>query len=133
MRVIHQKNGGLSDARNTGIMASTGAFLFFLDSDDAISPVTLAHLWTACIRTRADVAIGDFIRFSEEKVPTERRQFTTEAVDTEEAIRRLLLHQECVHTAWGKLFRRKLWETMRFPKGLLNEDHAVIYDVMVNV
>ncbi len=133
VRVIHQENGGLSDARNTGIMASTGAFLFFLDSDDAISPVTLAHLWTACIRTRADVAIGDFIRFSEEKVPTERRQFTTEAVDTEEAIRRLLLHQECVHTAWGKLFRRKLWETMRFPKGLLNEDHAVIYDVMVNV
>ena len=50
VKVIHQENGGLSDARNTGIEASTGSFLYFLDSDDAISPVTIAHLWTACIR-----------------------------------------------------------------------------------
>ena len=73
VRVIHQANGGLSAARNTGIDASTGAYLYFLDSDDAISPVTIVHLWTACVRTKADVAVGDFIRFSEEAVPEERR------------------------------------------------------------
>ena len=133
VRVIHQENGGLSDARNTGIGASTGSFLYFLDSDDAISPVTMAHLWTACVRTRADVAIGDHIRFSEDKVPEERRTFSSEALSTEEAIRRMLLNQGYTNTAWGKLFRRELWENIRFPKGLLNEDLAVIYDVMVNV
>ena len=133
VKVIHQENGGLSDARNTGIEASTGSFLYFLDSDDAISPVTIAHLWTACIRTKADVAIGDHIRFSEEKIPEERRNFSSESLNAEEAIRRMLLNQGYTNTAWGKLFRRELWSDMRFPKGLLNEDLAVIYDVMVQV
>ncbi|MBQ6636108.1 MAG: glycosyltransferase [Lachnospiraceae bacterium] len=133
VKVIHQENGGLSDARNTGIAASTGSFLYFLDSDDAISPVTIAHLWTACIRTKADVAIGDHVRFSEEKIPEERRNFSSESLNAEEAIRRMLLNQGYTNTAWGKLFRRELWSDMRFPKGLLNEDLAVIYDVMVQV
>ena len=64
VRVIHQSNGGLSAARNTGIEASRGAYLYFLDSDDAISPVTIVHLWTACVRTKADVAIGDSMHFT---------------------------------------------------------------------
>ncbi|WP_440249335.1 glycosyltransferase family 2 protein [Dialister succinatiphilus] len=38
VRVIHQKNTGLSGARNTGIRQSTGDFLFFVDSDDYVSP-----------------------------------------------------------------------------------------------
>lgn len=131
VRVIHQENGGLSAARNTGIDASTGAWLYFLDSDDALSPVTLAHLWTACIRTRADAAVGDFLRFSSEELPQERRTFAMESLGTEEALRRMLLNQGFGHQAWGKLFRRELWEKLRYPVGLLYEDYAVIYDVML--
>ena len=131
VRVIHQANGGLSAARNTGIDASTGAYLYFLDSDDAISPVTIVHLWTACVRTKADAAVGDFIRFSEEAVPEERRKFTSQAFGTEEALRRMLMNEGFGHQAWGKLFRRGLWEKYRYPKGLLYEDYAVIYDVMM--
>lgn len=131
VRVIHQENGGLSAARNAGIDASTGAWLYFLDSDDALSPVTLAHLWTACIRTRADAAVGDFLRFSSEELPQERRTFAMESLGTEEALRRMLLNQGFGHQAWGKLFRRELWEKLRYPVGLLYEDYAVIYDVML--
>lgn len=131
VRVIHQANGGLSAARNTGIETSTGAWLYFLDSDDALSPVTLAHLWTACVRTRADVAVGDFVRFSEDSALQERRSFSTEALGTTETLRRMLMNQGFGHQAWGKLFRRQLWETLRYPVGLLYEDYAVIYDVML--
>lgn len=131
VRVIHQANGGLSAARNAGIEASTGAWLYFVDSDDAISPVTLAHLWTACIRTKADAAVGDFMRFSAPRVPEERGTFSTETLGTEEALRRMLLNRGFGHQAWGKLYRRGLWETLRFPPGLLYEDYAVIYDVML--
>lgn len=131
VRVIHQQNGGLSAARNTGIDASTGAYLYFLDSDDAISPVTIVHLWTACVRTRADVAVGDFMRFTGDEALKERRTFTSEAFDTREALRRMLMNEGFGHQAWGKLFKRSLWETLRFPRGLLYEDYAVIYDVIL--
>ena len=131
VRVIHQPNGGLSDARNTGIEACTGKWVYFLDSDDAISPVTIAHLWTACIKTRADVAVGDFLRFSSQEVPQERRSFASESFGTEEALRRMLMNEGFGHQAWGKLFNRQLWSVLRFPKGLLYEDYAVIYDVML--
>lgn len=131
VRVIHKENRGPAEARNVGIRASTGDYLYFLDSDDAISAVTLNHLWTACIRTKADVAFGDFIRFSEEEIPGERRTFTVQPVETKEMIRRMLLNQGVGHQAWGKLYRRSLWENLRFPDAFVAEDQAVIYDVVL--
>ncbi len=47
-----------------------------------------------------------------------------------EAMRWMLLHQKIGHEAWGKLYRRSLWQTMKFPVGLLYEDYAVIYHVI---
>ena len=44
IRVIHQENGGLGAARNTGIEAAAGEWLLFLDSDDTIAPETLSVL-----------------------------------------------------------------------------------------
>ena len=38
VKVVHKKNGGLSDARNAGVEASTGAWIGFSDSDDYIAP-----------------------------------------------------------------------------------------------
>ena len=42
IRVIHKANGGLSDARNAGLDAATGKYVYFLDSDDRIAPELLA-------------------------------------------------------------------------------------------
>ena len=44
VKVIHQKNGGLSVARNTGLNNAKGDYIYFLDSDDYIEDVTLEHL-----------------------------------------------------------------------------------------
>ena len=59
IRVIHQENGGLGAARNTGIEAAKGEYLLFLDSDDCLSPGALSEMLDA-LSTGSDVYVFDF-------------------------------------------------------------------------
>lgn len=59
IRVIHQKNAGVSAARNTGIDASNGEYAYIVDSDDWLEPNTLEVLYRDAQKTGADVVMGD--------------------------------------------------------------------------
>ena len=56
IRVIHKKNGGLSDARNAGMAAASGEYISFVDSDDWIAPEMLERLVKALERDDSDIA-----------------------------------------------------------------------------
>ena len=55
--VIHQENAGLGGARNTGIHAAQGKYIFFVDSDDTIRPDAVEKLCDATRRHNADMVI----------------------------------------------------------------------------
>lgn len=57
--VTHPQNKGLSAARNTGVKHSTGAYLYFLDSDDALPENAIAILADKAIADRPDFVMGD--------------------------------------------------------------------------
>ena len=63
--VVHQKNSGLSAARNVGIEISTGEYITFIDSDDYISPDYIENLYSALEQYSADIAICDLKKVSE--------------------------------------------------------------------
>ena len=66
VRVIHQPNGGLGAARNTGIEAARGDYLLFVDSDDTLEPQSLERL-SACVdRTGADMVIFHYCYVTEQ-------------------------------------------------------------------
>jgi len=70
--VYHQKNAGVSEARNTGIIASTGDFIGFIDSDDWIEPEMYQELVESIIQNQADVAMCgyyDYPNGMSQKVP----------------------------------------------------------------
>ena len=65
IKVVHQKNAGISGARNAGLKAVSGKYLTFVDSDDLIHPEMLEHLYAALTEDRSDIAVCDFHRFTD--------------------------------------------------------------------
>ena len=66
VKVIHKKNGGLSDARNAALDVMNGKYIFFVDSDDWISEDALEIMYSALERTGAKVATGNIVSVRED-------------------------------------------------------------------
>lgn len=126
VRVIHRENGGLSAARNTGIEASSGTWLSFIDSDDELSPDTLsANLeWlesnpgTDLIEFPANVHYGSPDSYV--------LSFKPETVEGVNVFRHWIDNDGYDHCyAWNKIYRRELFDNIRFPQGESFEDTAI--------
>ena len=66
IKVIHKKNGGLSDARNAGLDRAKGQYYAFIDSDDYIQDNTIEIMLNAVKKNKSEIAICNMIRFLEE-------------------------------------------------------------------
>lgn len=130
IRVIHQKNGGLSAARNTGIDASSGQWLFFIDSDDFIHRDCIGKLLAAAETSGADIASCGFEKTEDDAIRGDVRFPATEVISRDEAMRRLFLEED-TSFAWGKIYRRELFQGIRFPEGRTFEDLATTH-LLVN-
>lgn len=64
-RVIHQQNGGVAKARNTGLSYVTGDYVYIVDSDDKLDPKAVEVLYEEAVRTNSDIVYGDWVRESE--------------------------------------------------------------------
>lgn len=64
-KIINKQNGGVSAARNAGIMAAKGDYLFFLDGDDFIKDTCLEKLFNALINNNCDAAYTNYIKVSD--------------------------------------------------------------------
>lgn len=116
--VIHQKNKGLSGARNSGIKIAKGEYLYFLDSDDyLISGAVDKMLWCA------DYYGTDIIQFSY-KTLTEGNSVTviTHEFETKKVLSKSHLPKQWSGFPWGKLIKRNLFEKVLFPESLWFED-----------
>ena len=132
MRVLHKKNGGLSDARNAGVDAAKGEYLSFVDGDDWVSPYYIENLYRALEQAGADFSASCFEEVFEgqpvQSVPTERLE-AFEILSREECLRRILYQEGMEVTTPTKLYKRALFEGVRYPVGKLYEDIPVAYEV----
>lgn len=129
IKVIHKKNGGLSDARNAGLGIASGDYVAFVDSDDCIEPDMLEKLLSALLRTDSDIAACGIRNFGADKGTWGCQDF----VGTPEQIYTKLYNETAYPVAaWNKLYRRSCWETLRFPVGKICEDTFTTYQLIHN-
>lgn len=126
IRVIHKVNGGLSDARNAGLDVAQGDYIGFVDSDDYISSQMYQRLieliemhdadMVACgiLQEREDgIITGQWPNLTEDKIYG-RQDFLDNFYPD---VRRNILP-----AAWNKVYKRHLFQTLRYPKGKIYED-----------
>lgn len=124
VRVIHQVNGGLGAARNTGMEAARGDYLLFVDSDDTIAPNTLQRLQAEIDKTHAEMYTFSF-RYVDEagkESPADSVPTQTDGVPlTLDTTPELLLDPPM---AWCRLCHRSLFMDtgIRFPGRVWYED-----------
>lgn len=128
IRVIHKKNGGLSDARNAGIEIASGGWYMFVDSDDTITPDTIERLYLAVTRYDCEIAVCNMVRIFDDGA-TEPfydpvRKLTV--WDGQQRFETLKQPSVC-----NKLFCADLFRDVRFPKGKFYED-TFVYHILAH-
>lgn len=128
IKVAHKKNGGLSDARNAGLDIATGDLIAFVDSDDWVEPEYIQVLYDSMKKTGSDISICSFYRVKGENRRLYQVQNQKEAYESKEALKLLLLEKRCPNYVWNKLYKKKIFASLRFPKGKIWEDIYIMGD-----
>lgn len=130
IRVIHKKNGGLSEARNVGIDNANGDYLIFVDSDDWLHANALEKMLNSSVENKADIVVSNFCfvkQRSNEYINAFKIKKDKLVYNEKEALIDLFYQRNMETGAWGKLYKKELWKDIRFPIGKLFEDIPTIY------
>ena len=131
--VIHKENGGLSDARNAGIIhalksADKEDFITFLDSDDFVHESFAEKMVALCLENGSDTAQCGYEKGSADVFSQSEERAQHNTYDSEEA----LLNYRLKSQAWAKIYRVKAFENLFYPVGMFNEDEFVTYRAIYN-
>ena len=129
IRVIHQKNAGVSVARNVGVAAASGEFIGFVDADDIIEPDMYALMTAVAEKYGADI-----VQCQHDRTDTfngSQRSSEATLLDGEGFVRRMFTktggHYTNQVALWSKVYRRNLFDGILFPEGRVYEDEQETY------
>lgn len=126
IKVIHKKNGGLASARNAGLEAASAEFICFVDSDDWITKDMFQYMIELAQQNAADIVSVSYVLTDSEHQTIDQNTVNVRVMERNEALEyfldigmrsRVSDYPVCI-----KMFRRELFEDIRFPMGRLYED-----------
>lgn len=119
--VIHQKNGGMSAARNAGLNVSSAKYVMFVDSDDCLPKFAVEKMLNTTVSTNADIVAGSYCNF---------KVFNWIRKDYRQKEGLISSITDLKGQPWAKVIRRELFDNIQFPEKYWFEDsimHQIIY------
>lgn len=129
VKVIHKKNGGASDARNKGLDAATGEYIGFVDGDDWIEKDFFRTLYELIQTHEADLSMISYNEVQESGVRAHADSDNVFVMERTDAVKQLLFDKRIQNYVWNKLYRKELFEQIRFPAGIIYDDINAMYEI----
>ena len=134
VKVIHQENQGVAEARNKGLDIAKGDYIGFIDPDDYIHSRMYEFLYNAMIDQDGDIAICQEEAFEDGKDPVkldlEEYHFDTVVSKIDVYQKLISFYPSSITFVWKKLYKKEIIENRRFQKGKLIEDAFFAVDVL---
>lgn len=132
VKVIHQKNGGLSAARNAGLdwvfANSDSQWISFVDSDDWVHPQFLEYLHRAAVESNVEISMCNVQKVSEFAITDKINVY--DGYSIENAMDFYSKQYFLGTSAWNKLYKRNIFLKARYPVGKLFEDAFLTYRLL---
>lgn len=130
VHVVHQKNLGAAGARNVGIEWALNQasiqWISFIDSDDWIHKNHIEYLLKSAIESNTEISCCEFVR-AKEFFTEQCNKMETETYSAEDFFCKKVIHSV---VPWGKLYKKTLFENIRYPIGMIMEDEFTTYKVL---
>lgn len=127
--VIDQDNGGVGKARNTGLNFATGKYICFVDADDYIQQDYIEVLLSDIISVGSDIATCNY--FYEKSGKLKQKKMRSFVCSPIEAVQEMWHVGKITVAPWAKLYKKNLWDDVRFPEYYAGEDYATTYKVFL--
>lgn len=125
--VIHKSNGGLSDARNAGIEIAKGKYMTLIDSDDYVEKDYVQFLYQLIKENNAEMSICSHTVLYTNGTRIEKETGEHLVLDPKTTLEKILYDEGIDLSAWAKMYKKELFDNVKYPKGRIFEDAATTY------
>ena len=138
--LIQKENGGLSSARNAGIVRAKGEYICFVDSDDYIEKDYVQKLYDAACKYEADMVSADYHEVDDRGRDLQKDKgkalYQQGVITRDESLHALTYvggyhYATAVVVAWNKLVRTDVMKRFSYKEGLLHEDEFIIMPLLL--
>ena len=136
IKVIHKTNGGQGDARNKALDIMSGEWVSFVDSDDFVSKYYIENLYNLVKKYNVKMAITSSFSFSDDseiKTNIYKKTAKIKIHSKNKCLKNIIRAKFYAPGPCSKIYKKELFDDIRFPKGKIYEDFAILPKIISNV